>query len=106
MIVTDISQRLRERAASIALAARARPERYQSKTGLLCLEAADMIDLLKGDTDQLHDICDRNEEEIERLRAALAKYACECGGKTPDGVQSCWKQDKCGKEAREALEGK
>jgi hypothetical protein len=69
--MTDISQRLRERAASIALAARARPERYQSKTALLCLEAADMIDLLKGDVDQLHDICDRNEDEIERLHKLL-----------------------------------
>lgn len=73
--MTSIVIRLRERAASIALAARARPERYQSKTALLCLEAADMIDLLKGDTDQLHDICDRNEAEIARLEEALTRIA-------------------------------
>ena len=52
------------------------------------------------------DELERQDAEIERLRVALANYACDCGGKTPDGVQSCWKQDKCGKEARDALEGK
>ena len=66
--MTDLIIRLRERAAGIARASHARKEKYQSKTALLCLEAADMIDLLKGDVDQLHDICDRNEAEIERLR--------------------------------------
>lgn len=44
--------------------------------------------------------------ENERLRKALEGYACLCGGMSPDGVQSCWKQDKCGKEARNALGGK
>lgn len=34
-----------------------------------------MIDLLKGDTDQLHDICDRNEAEIARLEEALTRIA-------------------------------
>lgn len=69
--MTDISKRLRERAASIARAARTREERFQSKTALLCLEAADLIDLLRDDIDDLNDICDRNEDEIERLRKLL-----------------------------------
>lgn len=69
--MTDISQRLRERAASIARAARTRKERFQSKTALLCLEAADLIDRLWDDIDDLNDICDRNEDEIERLRKEL-----------------------------------
>lgn len=69
--MTDISQRLRERAASIARAARTREEKFQSKTALLCLEAADLIDRLWDDIDDLNDICDRNEDEIERLRKEL-----------------------------------
>lgn len=69
--MTDISQRLRERAASIARAARTREEKFQSKTALLCLEAADLIDRLWDDIDDLNDICDRNENEIERLRKEL-----------------------------------
>jgi hypothetical protein len=69
--MTDIINRLRERAAGIAKASRSRQEAYQSKTAILCLEAADMIELLKGDVDQLHDICDCNEIEIERLRREL-----------------------------------
>jgi hypothetical protein len=71
MIVTDLIHRLRERAAAIELATRGRKERYQSLTGLLLLEAADMVELLINDTHQLHDICDQNEEEIEQLRKKL-----------------------------------
>jgi hypothetical protein len=69
--MTDIINRLRERAAGIARASRSRQEAYQSKTAVLCLEAADMIELLKGDVDQLHDICDRHEAEIKRLQIEL-----------------------------------
>jgi hypothetical protein len=69
--MTDLIFKLRERAAGIARASNLRKEKYQSKTAALCLEAADLIELLKGDVDQLHDICDRNEIEIERLRREL-----------------------------------
>lgn len=54
-----------------------------------------MIDLLKGDVDQLHDICDRNEEEIERLRVSLTRIAR--GFCTAEGMKAI---------ADEALEGK
>ena len=69
--MTDLVTRLRERAAGIARANNVQKERFQSKTALLLLEGADMIDLLRDDVDQLHDICDHNEAEVKRLRKEL-----------------------------------